>query len=210
MALKVTTIIFPGFTANCYLVTDDITKDSFLVDPGAYGTRQSEYIKSQGIEKLKYILLTHGHFDHVTGVKQFRDEFSAKVVIHENDEACLRDSLKSLGIAHGIRATGIEADITVKDGDKLAFADKEIQVIHTPGHTKGGVCYKIDDLLFTGDTLFKGTVGRTDFPGGSMEEIIASVNKLSALEGDYKIYPGHEAETTLNHERENNPYMRRK
>lgn len=207
MALKVSMLTFPGFTANCYLAVNEDTNEGFLVDPGAYSKRQSDYIK-ENCGKLKYILLTHGHFDHISGVKQFRDEFSAKVVIHENDEGCLRDSLKSLGITQGLPSPKINADIIVSSGDKLSFGGKEIDVIHTPGHTKGGVCYKIDDILFTGDTLFKGTVGRTDFPGGSLEEIIDSLKKLNSLHGDYKIYPGHEGLTTLDFERANNPYMR--
>ncbi len=206
MALKVTQLTFPGFCANCYLVCDEETKDAFLIDPGAYGTRQSEYIKSQGAN-LRYILLTHGHYDHIMGVKQFKKDFSAKVVIHEKDEDCLSSPLKSLAITHALNFPKAEADITVKDGDRLYFGGTEIEVIHTPGHTKGSVCYKIGDMLFTGDTLFKGTVGRTDFPGGSYKEIIESVNRLGALEGDYKVYPGHEGITTLENERRNNPYM---
>ena len=206
MAYKVTEITFPGFTANCYLVCDEDTKDAFLIDPGAYGLRQSEYIKSQGVN-LRYILLTHGHYDHMLGVKQFKEDFGAKVVIHNEDEACLSSPLKSLAITHGLKFPKTEADMLVGDGDTLAFGNSEIEVIHTPGHTKGSVCYKLSDMLFTGDTLFKGTVGRTDFPGGSYKEILASVQKLASLEGDYKVYPGHEGLTTLENERRNNPYM---
>lgn len=208
MALKVTEITFPGFTANCYLVTDEDTKEAFLIDPGAYGKRQSEYIKSQGVN-LRYILLTHGHYDHILGVKQFKEDFSdAKVVIHTEDEACLASPIKSLAITHGLNFPKTQADILVSDGDTLPFADTEIEVIHTPGHTKGSICYKLSDMLFTGDTLFKGTVGRTDFPGGSYKEIIQSVGKLKDMDGDLKVYPGHEGTTTLENERRNNPYMR--
>ncbi len=208
MALKVTNISFPGFCANCYLVVDESTKESFLVDPGAYGARQSEYIKSQGVSELKYILLTHGHFDHIMGVRQFKEDLGGQVVIHENDEDCLSSPLKSLAITHALSFPKTEADIVVTDGDRLPFGDTEIEVIHTPGHTKGSVCYKLGDLLLTGDTLFKGTVGRTDFPGGSYSEIIESVEKLGAIKGDFKVYPGHESLTTLENERRNNPYMR--
>ena len=206
MAYKVTEITFPGFTANCYLVCDEDTKDAFLVDPGAYGIRQSEYIKSQGVN-LRYILLTHGHYDHMLGVKNFKEDFAAKVVIHTEDAPCLSSPIKSLAITHGFNFPKTQADIIVSEGDKFAFADGEIEVIHTPGHTKGSVCYKLSDMLFTGDTLFRGTVGRTDFPGGSYKEILASVQKLAGLEGDFKVYPGHEDTTTLENERRNNPYM---
>lgn len=207
MALKVTQITFPGFTANCYFVFDEEAKEGFLIDPGAYGIRQSEYIKSQGIEKLSYILLTHGHFDHIMGVRQFKENLGGKIVIHEKDADCLSSPLKSLAITHGLNFPKTQADITVKDGDTLSFAGREIEVIHTPGHTKGSVCYKLGELLFTGDTLFKGTVGRTDFPGGSFSEIKESMQRLKALESDYKVYPGHEGLTTLENERRNNPYM---
>ena len=210
MALKVTDISFPGFTANCYLVTDMSTGESFLVDPGAYGKRQSDYIKSQGIDKLSYILLTHGHFDHMLGAEKFRQEFSAKVVIHCLDEDKLSSAVGSL-YSHFDRDNSFaptSADITVKDGDTLPFGKETIEVIHTPGHTKGGVCYKIRDLLFTGDTLFKSTIGRTDFPDSDEMEMLESLIKLDKLDMDYKIYPGHEGVTTLEFEKKANQYMK--
>ena len=210
MALKVTDISFPGFTANCYLVTDMSTGESFLVDPGAYGKRQSDYIKSQGIDKLSYILLTHGHFDHMLGAEKFRQEFSAKVVIHCLDEDKLSSAVGSL-YSHFDRDNSFaptSADITVKDGDTLPFGKETIEVIHTPGHTKGGVCYKIRDLLFTGDTLFKSTIGRTDFPDSDEMEMLESLIKLDKLDTDYKIYPGHEGVTTLEFEKKANQYMK--
>ena len=210
MALKVTDISFPGFTANCYLVTDMSTGESFLVDPGAYGKRQSDYIKSQGIDKLSYILLTHGHFDHMLGAEKFRQEFSAKVVIHCLDEDKLSSAVGSL-YSHFDRDNSFaptSADITVKDGDTLPFGKETIEVIHTPGHTKGGVCYKIRDLLFTDDTLFKSTIGRTDFPDSDEMEMLESLIKLDKLDMDYKIYPGHEGVTTLEFEKKANQYMK--
>lgn len=210
MALKVTDISFPGFTANCYLVTDMSTGESFLVDPGAYGKRQSDYIKSQGIGKLSYILLTHGHFDHMLGAEKFRQEFSAKVVIHCLDEDKLSSAVGSL-YSHFDRDNSFaptSADITVKDGDTLPFGKETIEVIHTPGHTKGGVCYKIRDLLFTGDTLFKSTIGRTDFPDSDEMEMLESLIRLDKLDMNYKIYPGHEGVTTLDFEKQTNKYMK--
>ena len=210
MALKVTNIAFPGFTANCYLVTDMATGESLLVDPGAYGERQRDYIKSQGIDSLKYILLTHGHFDHMLGVEKFRQEFSAKVVIHRLDEDKLSSAVKSLYSRFDRENPFVStsADITVNDGDILPFGNETIEVIHTPGHTKGGVCYKIRDLLFTGDTLFKSTIGRTDFPDSDEMEMLESLIKLDKLELNYKIYPGHEGVTTLDFEKKTNQYMK--
>lgn len=210
MAVKVTNISFPGFCANCYLVTDMATNESLLVDPGAYGERQKEYIKSQGVDNLKYILLTHGHFDHMLGVERFRQELGGKVVIHTDDEDKLSSAVGSL-YSHFDRDNSFApatADITVKDGDTLPFGNETVEVIHTPGHTKGGVCYKIRDLLFTGDTLFKGTIGRTDFPDSDEMEMLESLIKLDKLDTDYKIYPGHEGVTTLEFEKKANQYMK--
>ena len=209
MAVKVTNISFPGFCANCYLMTDMATNESLLVDPGAYGERQKEYIKAQGVEKLRYILLTHGHFDHMLGAERFRRELGGEVVIHEKDEDKLSSADKSLYSRFDRENPfmPVSADITVKDGDILPFGNESIKVIHTPGHTKGGVCYKIRDLLFTGDTLFKGTIGRVDFPDSDEDEMLSSLIRLDKLDLDYKIYPGHEGVTTLEFEKKANQYM---
>ena len=208
--LKITTITFPCFAANCYLVTDEKTGEALLIDPGSYGERQKAFIKAQGVESLKYILLTHGHFDHMIGVERFRSTFSGEVVIHEDDKDKISSDEGSLysRFEREIPFAQATADITVKDGDKLTFGEYEIEVIHTPGHTKGGVCYKIGDVLFTGDTLFKDSIGRVDFPDSDKEEMLASLKKLYSLDGDYRVYPGHESATTLDFERKYNYYMK--
>lgn len=207
--LKVTTLTFPCFSANCYLVTDEETGESLLIDPGSYGERQKDFIKAQGVEKLKYILLTHGHFDHMIGVERFRNAFSGEVVVHENDSDKLSSAVGSLysRFEREIPFASATADIKVKDGDSLPFGKYEIEVIHTPGHTKGCVCYKIGDCLFTGDTLFRGSIGRVDFPDSDEGEMLSSLKKLNATEGDYKVYPGHEGTSTLSYEKQTNRYM---
>ena len=208
--LKVTTLTFPCFSANCYLITDESTGESLLIDPGSYGDRQRDFIKSQGIESLKYILLTHGHFDHMIGVERFRNAFGGEVVIHQNDKDKISSAVGSLysRFEREIPFAEATADITVKDGDRLPFGGGEIEVIHTPGHTKGCVCYKIGDCLFTGDTLFRGSIGRTDFPDSNQNEMLASLKKLYSIEGDFKVYPGHEGTSTLSYEKQTNPYMK--
>ncbi len=208
--LKITVLTFPCFSANCYLVKDEETGEALLIDPGSYGERQKEYIKAQGIENLKYILLTHGHFDHMIGVERFRNAFGGEVVIHQADADKISSAVGSLysRFEREIPFASATADIKVKDGDKLSFGGGEIEVIHTPGHTKGGVCYKIGDVLFTGDTLFKDSIGRTDFPDSDGNEMLSSLKKLSAIEGDYKVYPGHESATTLDFERKYNRYLK--
>ena len=208
--LKITTITFPCFSANCYLVTDEGTGDSLLIDPGSYGERQKEYIKSQGIDSLKYILLTHGHFDHMIGVERFRNAFGGEVVIHKNDLDKISSAAGSLysRFEREIPFAEASADIIVEDGDRIPFANGEIEVIHTPGHTKGCVCYKIEDCLYTGDTIFRGSVGRVDFPDSDEAEMLSSLKRIYSIEGEYKLYPGHEGQSTLSYEKQTNPYMK--
>ena len=208
--LKVTTLTFPCFSANCYLVTDESTDESLLIDPGSYGDRQRDFIKSQGVESLKYILLTHGHFDHMIGVERFRNALGGEVVIHQADADKISSAVGSLysRFEREIPFAAANADITVKDGEKLPFGEYEIEVIHTPGHTKGGVCYKIGDCLFTGDTLFRGSIGRVDFPDSDETEMLRSLKKLNAIDDDYKVYPGHEGTSTLSYEKQTNRYMK--
>lgn len=199
----------PGMVcANSYIVKDMESGEAFVVDPGAYNSRFESVLKSMGIEKIKYILLTHGHFDHIMGVQKLKRAFGGGIVIHENDADCLSDSKKNLAGVWGFMCPSFDCDKTVKDGDVLYLGDEKIEVIHTPGHTVGSVCYKTGNILITGDTLFHMTCGRTDFPGGSVAELTESMKKLKAIEGEYRVCPGHDRETTLSFEKENNPCMK--
>ncbi len=208
MSLQLKTF-FPGMVAaNCYIIKDIESGEAAVVDAGTYNAKLETTIKSMGIEKLKYILLTHGHFDHIMGVQKLKRNFGGEIVIHENDADCLSDSKKSLSAVWGFMCPGFSADLTVKDGDTLFLGNERIEVIHTPGHTVGSVCYKTDKILFSGDTLFHMTCGRTDFPGGSMEQMTDSLKKLSCLSGEYRVCPGHDRESTLSFEKDNNPCMK--
>lgn len=199
----------PGMiAANSYIIKDIESGEAAVVDCGMFGNRFEAALNSMGIEKIKYILLTHGHFDHIMGVQKLKRKFGGEIVIHEEDADCLYDSKKSLSAGWGFMCPAFECDKTVKEGDTLFLGDEKIEVIHTPGHTVGSVCYKTDKILFSGDTLFHMTCGRTDFPGGSMEEMIKSMKKLYALEGEYRVCPGHESESTLSFEKSNNPCMK--
>ena len=194
-----------GFTANCYTLTDG---DSVaVIDPGIYYKEAAEIIKQY---KKGYILLTHCHFDHILGLYKLWQETGAKVVISFADSVGLKEENDiSLVKQTGNFMPTVTPDIIVNDGDKLPFFDDFITVIHTPGHTEGSVCYKYKGALFSGDTLFPETIGRTDLPTGDFFTLLRSLEKLKDLPDDTVIYPGHENTTTIKHEKEFNPYMKR-
>ena len=198
--------------ANCYVIIDEKTGESAIVDPAYFNEKIEAAFKEAGVGNLKYILLTHGHFDHILGVHGLKEATGAKVVIHKDDAEFLADPDKSLAAGNFPEPQiPVEADITVSDGDELFLGDELIRVISTPGHTMGSVCYALenDRVLITGDTLFCMTAGRTDFYGGNESMLIESLKRLIALDGDYRVLPGHNRETTLERERTRNWYIRR-
>jgi glyoxylase-like metal-dependent hydrolase (beta-lactamase superfamily II) len=159
--------------------------------------------------RLTKILLTHGHFDHMGGAEEARAATGAEIYIHESDAHMLTSSSASLHAAMSIMPFKAVTDYTAVRGDCcINDGDCSFRVLHTPGHTHGSVCYIVDDVIFSGDTLFCCSVGRTDFPGGDSQYMMNSMVRLRSLEGDYKVFPGHGESTTLEYERNNNPYMR--
>lgn len=197
--------------ANCYMLVDEESREAAIVDPAWYGDVIKNELEKEGII-LKYALLTHGHFDHIFGVYGLQSEKGAKVVIHSRDAEHLIDPKKSLAEGNFPEIQyPVNADVLVKDGDILKLGNEEIKVMHTPGHTMGSVCYILekDRVILSGDTLFCMTAGRTDFFDGSDEKMIASLKRLIALDGDYRVLPGHNRETTLERERTRNWYIRR-
>ena len=183
-----------------------------IIDPAIKSNSLLGFLDGKNV---KYVLLTHGHFDHIAGVNSIVEKWGAKVLVHETDEELLLDGDKSFYTSHfGTKQPQIKAHKLIKDGDEIALGDSLIKVMHTPGHTLGSVCY-IDDeskTIFSGDTLFKLSAGRTDLAGvsplkaGRLE--IESLQKLASLNGDYEVYPGHGESTTLGYERKYNRYMR--
>lgn len=191
---------------NAYLLTDEETGKCAVVDPGAPDAALLRAIRQNG--KLEAILLTHGHFDHIGAVEMLRNETGAKVVAHAWEQPLLQSEAKNLSTLFGSRCA-FSADETVEDGDSVWIGSTELQVIHTPGHTQGCVCYRHGDVLLTGDTLFEGSIGRTDFPTGDAATLMVSLKKLAQLPGEFRVLAGHGGETTLETERKTNPYMTR-
>lgn len=208
--MQIETLVLGPMMANCYIVTDEKTNETAVIDCGEY----SEELKAKlDGKKIKYILLTHGHGDHIFGVYDLKQAYpEAQIVIHSEEAYKLLDELPSLGheILPGAQKY-VPADLTVKEGDKLNVGDIEFTVMHTPGHSKGGICYFVESerTLFTGDTLFCLTVGRTDFFDSSEDEMLESITRLYNMPGDYDIYPGHNRATTMEYEKRRNRYMRR-
>lgn len=195
---------------NCYLLTDKDTGEMAVVDPGDRSDKLIEYINSNG-GKLKYVLLTHGHFDHIGYAKQLADMFNAKIVCSENADKYLSDNRLNLSARHDEveNITPFNADVLLKDGDKFALGNTEITFICTPGHTDGCGCYIFDDIIISGDTLFCESYGRTDFENSSFTQMTDSLKRLRDIEDDYTVLPGHGMSTTLGHERKYNPLMSR-
>lgn len=204
--MQIKSATFGQLQNNCYLITDEETGLSALVDCTEYSDKMKSFI---GDAKLSYILLTHGHFDHIGGVKKVQEQYGAKVVISREDAPMLSSSRLSLAAFSFIHQEKTQADILVQDGAIVNLGKTGLRVLATPGHTPGSVCYVTDDAVFSGDTLFFCSCGRTDFPGGSSAQIMKSLQKLAALSGNLTVYPGHDRQSTLDFERMHNPYMKK-
>ncbi|MFR8003675.1 MAG: MBL fold metallo-hydrolase [Hydrogeniiclostridium sp.] len=206
--MKVMTIAGGELFENCYFAMDDTTGQVAVIDPGFWNQRLEDAIRQTGPQNIKMILLTHGHFDHIAGVAELQKETGATVYFPEKDRAFLTDPALNL---INMMPTGTFAsfipDIYVKEGDVIHLGNTSFSVLETPGHTQGSCCYLTEEAIFTGDTLFFCSAGRTDFPTGSGTQLMASLKRLSGLPGDYSVYPGHEGATTLQYERSYNPYM---
>lgn len=193
---------------NCYLLCNMDIKECVLIDPADSQDEISRMIDESGCS-LKGILLTHGHFDHIMAADAVRDKYGVKVYASCDEKNTLEQPHINLGEAYGLKLS-VKADVWHKDGEILKLAGFDIEALHTPGHTEGGSCYYIREIgvFFSGDTLFCGSVGRTDFPGGSMSEIVRSIKeKVMVLPDDTKVYPGHGEGTSVGYERENNPFL---
>ncbi len=189
---------------NVYIVKEN--NSCFVVDPGYDFEGIKNIIKENSLEP-KFIILTHGHGDHIGSVQKIKDLYNIPVYAHEEEKELLEKP--ELNLSSSMYGNiSIKADYYLKDNDEVKFEGSTLKVIHTPGHTKGGMCILLNNNLFTGDTLFAGSIGRSDFPTGNYDELINSVNnKLMILDDDIVVYPGHNSATTIGRERVNNPYV---
>lgn len=206
--MEITVLTVGPVYTNCYIVNKEGHTSCLVVDPGDEAEKIASYIKKRGLS-CEGILLTHGHFDHITGVSELISLVGGKVYACEKERELLLDPNLNASAMVG-HEVSLDPDVLLRDGQKFEAAGLEFLVIHTPGHTKGGCCYYSEEekVLFSGDTIFMESVGRDDFPTGNGRELLDSIrNKILTLPDDINIYPGHGPETNVAYEAANNPYL---
>ena len=205
--IKIKKILSGSLEENCYVVYDSQTLHAAIIDPGEDGNKVILEIEKDKFNP-EVLINTHGHFDHVLSDDKIRSKFKIQLAIHKNDVSLLLDSYKNGSALCNISGTVKNPDILLEDNQEIKLSFTTFKVLHTPGHTKGSICLLFDGFLITGDTLFAGTVGRTDLDGGSSEEMLVSLFRLKKLDPSLVIYPGHGSRTTLANELNHNPYLR--
>lgn len=205
--MKISRFIVGSLGTNCYLVSGDDGGDAVLIDPGAEAGRILASAASKHLN-IRAVALTHGHFDHIMAVNEIIAATGADLSVHRDDSGMIRDP--ELNVSARFREPyAVEAGIKKElcDGDVISAGTLKLNVMHTPGHTPGSVCFVCGDTIFTGDTVFRGGIGRYDLPGGDYGLLMRSVERLNRLEGDYRLLPGHDSPSTLSYERETSIYF---
>lgn len=206
MEYKIIKLVVGQLQENCFILFDE-NKDAFIVDPGASSENIIEAIEKNSLN-IKYILLTHGHFDHVGAVASLAKKFKAPVYLSKKDRKFLENPKEVRASSFGMEIEAADVDVFVNDNDGIPFSDSIIKVIETPGHTLGSVCYLFNNYLFAGDTLFNGSIGRTDFPESDHSLMIESLKKLKELDDEIYVLSGHGPESQMSYEKISNPYLR--
>ena len=203
-------VVVSPFATNCYIVGSELSREGIIIDPGDEAGAILEKVSDLGLD-IKFIALTHGHIDHIGALKAIKEATGAEMAIHTDDAKSLRGKG---GLIISMLVSGLyypkppPPDRLLKDGDSLDIGDLHLKVLHTPGHTPGGICLEGEGVVFSGDTLFNFGIGRTDLPGGSYRQLIESIHtKLMVLPDDTIVYPGHGPETTIGAERTGNPFL---
>lgn len=193
---------------NCYIIGDEKSSRAAVIDPGGDADKILQVLEDNGYE-LDYIILTHAHGDHIGGAQQLQDITKVPIYIHQDDLYILQDKSKNYSALMAMPGVEIHTDKLLKDGDSLPLGNETLNIIHTPGHSPGGICILVDNLLFTGDTLFSNSIGRTDLEGGDHEELIQSIKtKLFVLDDDILVLPGHGPASRIGIEKLTNRYVK--
>lgn len=195
------------YDINSYLFFDKNTGFAAVIDPGINSKALITFMEENNLD-LSMILLTHGHVDHILEIPVLLAKYDAKIYAHQEEKTLLADASKNLSAAMGPAKLELDADYYLADGDSVRLEDLELKVLHTPGHTKGGICFYSETDIFTGDTLFRGSIGRTDLYSGNYDEMLNSLVKLSKLDRNLKVFPGHGGSSTLQREVDTNPFYR--
>jgi len=193
------------FQSNSYIVADN--GEGVVIDSGVSSEDILKKVENLGL-KIKYVILTHSHIDHICTVDETSKGLGAKVAIYKLEAGALTDAYLNGSEMVGMNRTYKEAGVFLEDGDIIEAGGLKFEIIHTPGHTMGGISIKVNNHIFTGDTLFRTSIGRSDLPGGNQKVLLDSIrNKLMSLQDDIVVYPGHGRETTIGYERKNNPFI---
>ena len=207
--LKIVTLVVGPIMENCYIIYDEKSLEGIIVDPGDEADRILTAVKNLNLT-IKYIVNTHAHADHIGANKEIGEKLKAKLAVHADDTAMLTDPQRNLSVAGymGRLIISQPADILLHEGDIIVFGNCEFKVVHTPGHTPGGICLVGENVVISGDSLFAGSIGRTDFPTGSMTDLISSLKeKIMTLDPNMQVFPGHGGTTNIGWEKQNNPYL---
>jgi len=209
--MKIDCLILGEYQTNCYILRESkAAEDCLIIDTGLQADELVDFLQRHNLDPIA-VVLTHGHVDHVTGLAELRSRFpNIKVCIHKLDAGMLTGEKDNLSSIAGVLFSPEHADFTIEEGDVIEQANIKLAVLHTPGHTPGGICLysKDDGIIFTGDTLFADSIGRTDFPGGNGTQLIKSIKqKLCTLPDETIVYPGHGPQTTMEQEKAHNPFL---